>query len=50
MSSNEPSGGRKSVGVYDRPASADRPRTLKVALVLLALVAAAAVVFFYWLA
>jgi len=23
---NSPSGGRKAVGIYDRPASADRPR------------------------
>lgn len=37
---------RKAVGVYDRPASADRPRTRTLALALIVIVVIVAVIYF----
>ena len=38
---------RRRVGVYDRPASADRPRTGKLAIIAIVVIAVVAVI--YWM-
>jgi hypothetical protein len=38
-------GNRKAVGVYDRPASADRPKAMKLLVVVVAAVAVAVVLY-----
>jgi hypothetical protein len=43
---NSPPEHRKTVGVYDRPASADRPKTRTLALAVIAIIVIVAVIYF----
>ena len=43
---NPPPDSRKAVGIYDRPASADRPRTRTLALAVIVIVLIVAAIYF----